>query len=50
MYTALHCAAGGAGGGTTYEALQGADALWSKLRNAKVLTPLSEVMNPVKSK
>lgn len=27
--------AGGAGGGTTYEALQGADALWSKLRNAK---------------
>lgn len=27
--------AGGAGGGTTYEALQGADALWTKLRNAK---------------
>lgn len=32
----VNCAAGGAGGGTTYEALQGADAMWTKLRNAKV--------------
>ena len=28
-------AAGGAGGGTTFEALQKADAAWEKLRNMK---------------
>jgi hypothetical protein len=30
------CAAGGAGGSTTFEALQKADAMWYKLRHAKV--------------
>ena len=30
---------GGAGTGTTYEALKGADAAWSKLRNNPVRTP-----------
>lgn len=29
-------AAGGAGGGTTYEALKGADSVWEKVRNSKV--------------
>ena len=32
--TSIH--AGGAGGGTTYEALQRADAIWSQLRTKKV--------------
>ncbi len=31
-------AAGGAGGSTTYDALQKADAAWAKLRNSKVST------------
>lgn len=29
-------AAGGAGGGTTFEALQGADKMWERVRNTKV--------------
>jgi hypothetical protein len=33
------CAAGGAGGSTTIEALQKADAMWYKLRHAKVSRP-----------
>lgn len=33
---ALVRAAGGAGGSTTFEALQKADAMWYKLRHAKV--------------
>ena len=32
-------AAGGAGGSTSFEALQKADALWHKLRHAKVHFP-----------
>ncbi len=30
--------AGGAGGGTTFEALQGADKMWERVRNTKVRT------------
>lgn len=39
--------AGGAGGGTTYEALKAADSVWEKVRNSKVsysadVSPLSQ--------
>jgi hypothetical protein len=38
------CAAGGAGGSTTIQALQKADAMWYKLRHAKVSNPCDTAM------
>ena len=36
----LCCPGGGAGAGTTYEALKGADSVWAKVRSSQVLVKL----------